>query len=312
MTRTSRAFSSLLAGVALASAASVARADVVTLADGRVLEGSISTSGTTVTIRHRLGEVQVDRSQIVKVVETEDAWDALERLRSELARGTADERYRFAVFCRDEGFADEAQRAFLAVLRVDTDHPGARGALGYVRQDGRWITVEDRNRALGLVEHEGEWITPDDKAKRLAEAREVAAARRAEREAELARARAQRDAEREEERVARRERAELYAREVVRERARQRALDSYERPGGIYSGYAGFPGNGLLGAGYYGYQGGIALPGGGRLRVLTTPSGYGLFSPPCPVVVRRGYSSGVRGSGSYRGGSWSLNWRFGF
>lgn len=308
MTRTPRAISCLLAGLALASA-SAARADVVTLADGRVLEGSITTSGTTVTIRHRLGEVRVDRSQIVKVVETEDAWDALERLRAELALGTADERYRFAVFCRDSGFADEAQRAFLAVLRVDTDHPGARGALGYVRQDGRWITVEDRNRALGLVEHEGEWLTPDDKAKRLAEAREVADARRAERDAELARARAQRDAERDEERAARRERAELYAREVVRERARQRALDSYERPGGIYSGYRG---NGLLSSGYYGYAGGIALPGGGRLRVVTTPSGYGLFSPPCTVVVRRGYSAGVQGSGSYRGGNWGLNWRFGF
>lgn len=293
MTRASRALTALLAGFFFATTAATARADVVTLADGRVLEGSISTSGTTVIIRHRLGEVRVDRSQVVKVEETEDAWDVLERLRGELASGTADERYRFAVFCREQRFDLEAQRAFLSVLRVDTDHPGARAALGYVRHEGRWVTVADRNRAAGLVEHEGEWMTPEVRAQRLEQARQAAEARRAAREAELARAREKREAERDAERAARRERAELYAREVVREQARQRALDSYERPYSLV------------------YGGGYPL-GWGRYRVVTPPWGGGFYAPPCPLVVRRGTSFGAQVGGSYTGGSWRLSWRFGY
>lgn len=288
MTRASRAFAVLLAGFA---SAALARADVVTLADGRVLEGSVTTSGTTVIIRHRLGEIRVDRAQVVKIEETEDAWDVLERLRAELASGTADERYRFAVFCRENGFALEAQRAFLSVLRVDTDHPGARAALGYVRHEGRWVTVEDRNRAMGLVLHEGEWMTPEARAKRLEEARRAAEERRAAREAELARAREKREAEREAERAARRERAELYAREVAREQARQRALDSYERPYSL-----------VYGSGYPFAWGGYRVISGGPI---------GFYRPPCPVVVRRGPSHGLQVGGSYTGGGWRLTWRFG-
>lgn len=295
MTRTSRALACLLGGVCAAlAAAPSARADVVTLADGRVLEGSVTTSGKTVIIRHRLGEVRVDRSQVVKVVETEDAWDTLERLRAELASGTADERYRFAVFCREERFDADAQRAFLSVLRVDTDHPGARAALGYLRHDGRWVTADDRSRALGLVQHDGEWMTPEARAARVEQARQLAEARRAEREAELARARERREAEREADRAARRERAELYAREVVREQARQRALDSYERPYGV------------LGAGSY------TPLSWGRYRVVSTPWGGGFYSPPCPVVIRRGARYGSQLGGSYTGGGWRLNWRLGF
>lgn len=282
----------------LALLAGPASADIVTLADGRVLEGSVTVSGTTVIIRHRLGEVRVDRSQIVKVEETDDVWDQLDRLRAELAQGTADERYRFAVFCRENGFADDARKAFLSVLRVDTDHPGARAALGYVKVDGRWVTVEDRNRALGLVQHEGEWMTPEARAARVEQTRQAAEARKAEREAEQARARARREAEREATAQARRERAELYAQELARERARQRALDSYERPNGIYSGYN------------------VLNPWGG-VRVFNGGWGWGggFYRPPCPVVVPRGgagWGVGSQVRGSYDGGRWQLNWRFGF
>lgn len=289
----SRALSAaLLAGLALTSGA---RADIVTLNDGRVLEGSVTVSGTSVVVRQRLGEVRVRMEQVLRIVETVDPWDDLERLRKELAAGTADERYRFAVFCRDNDFQDEARRAFLDVLRVDTDHPGARAALGFVRHDGRWITGEDRNRALGLVEHEGEWLTPDERARRVERARETAEARRAAKDAELADARAKRAAERAEERAARRERALAFDRALARAEAQERALDSYD--------------DRRLSSGIY-------VPGvfGGRCRVITTPWA-GMYRPPCPVPGRgSSYGSRIGSSvgGSYRSGKWSLNFRFGF
>jgi hypothetical protein len=294
---------SLLAGLAALALglATPARADVVTLADGRVLEGSVRHEGATVIIRHKLGEVRVDAGQVVKIVETEDPWDELERLRGELSRGTADERYRFAVFCREHGFDDEARRAFLDVLRVDSDHPGARAALGYVRDEGRWVTLEDHNRALGLVLDHGEWVTPEVKAKRAEDERQAALARQAAREAELAQARARREQERAEARQARREQALAYAREVARQEAIARIDAS-----------SPYTGNGVLASSWYGA--GVYVGPGTYLRVITTPWGNG-FAPPCPTVVtghRRYRSSGSGVSGSYRDGHWSLSWRLGF
>ena len=165
---------SILAGLTLAAAP--VWADAVVLKDGRTLEGAVSVRDGQVVVRHRFGEIRVSEADVVRIDETDDAWDQLERLRGQLAHGTADERYRFAMFAREEGFTDEARKALLSVLRVDTDHPGARAALGYVQHEGRWITEEDRNLAMGLVQYRGEWLTPEEKAARIAE-RQAAAER---------------------------------------------------------------------------------------------------------------------------------------
>src|SRR5581483_6953261 len=97
---------------------------------------------------------------------------------------------------------DEARAAFLAVLKVDPDHAGARAALGYILDNGRWITEDDQMRAKGMVKFQGRWMTPADKVRaeaelqdKLAKAKE--AAKKAEEEKQAARAaklQAERDA----------------------------------------------------------------------------------------------------------------------
>ena len=220
MTRTRRI--GFLSGLCVALGASGVVADEVHLRDGRVLEGSVTEVGNSVIVRLNYGEVRFDRAEVLRIVDTVDAWDQLEDLRARFSQGTADERYQYAVFCRDNGFEGEAREAFLSVLRVDTDHPGARAALGYVQHQGRWITRDDFNRARGLVEYQGEWVTPQERDARVADARAEREARRAEREAEREAERLARDEAREARRAEREERL-LEHREALAEAEVRRA-----------------------------------------------------------------------------------------
>lgn len=284
-------------------------ADVVRLVDGRVLEGSVTPDGEYLVIRHRFGEARVHKSDVLKIEDTRDAWDQLERLRAELANGTADERYRYATFARENGFPAEAKHAFLSVLRVDLDHPGARAALGYVRHEGRWVTAADKNRLMGLVEHKGDWVKPEEKARLQEVARKEAEERReAKDEAKRKKAEA-RLARKAAEREARRDRIAAYDAALDRERARRRIADDYANE----SGY------GLTSTRGYLYNGVIYPSGGfqtgGHCEPIRGPRGIAGWRCTTPSYgygrqYRRSY--GTRLSGSYDGGKWGVRWRVGF
>jgi len=287
-----------------------ASADIVHTRDGRKLEGVVEEHGDRVIVKHRLGQVQIPRSSVERIEETPDAKDELERKRLELAKGTADERYRFAVFARDEGFDEEALRAFYDVLRVDTNHPGARAALGYVQQDGQWVTLEDKYRSEGLVPYLGEWITPAERGERIAEAKAEREAREAAAKEAKRLARTERRERREAEREARRERLALAKEEarlarVEYEKARAEAEAEAVR-NGVLNGY---------------YVPGYSYPLYGRYRVLGNGFLYpqsGLYCPQQgPVRYGRSYRRtsfglGTRLRGFYNGGNWGVRWGVGF
>jgi hypothetical protein len=292
-----------------------AYADVVRLRDGRTLEGSVSDDGEYLIIRHQLGEARVHRSSVISIEDTQDAWDRLEILRKLIGSGTADERYRFAVFARENGFDLEARRAFLAVLRVDLDHLGARTALGYVRHEGQWLSEADRNRLIGLVEFKGRWLKPAQKAALQEAARDEALARRKAREDEKAAKRARRVAKREAEAEDRRERIAAYDAALARERARRAVAEQYDRPRVGYGGYygrgsysgGGYYGNGYYGSGYTGYSSGTYS--GGVCRPIYGPKGIAGRRCSSGPAVR---FSGPVISGRAGGSNWGLNWRVGF
>ncbi len=283
-------------------AAPAARADVVHLKDGRRLEGSITREGDLLIVRHRFGEARVPAADVQRIEDTPDAWDEVERMRRDLAQGTAEERYRFASACRQHGFEEEARRAYLSVLRVDLDHPGARAALGYVRHEGRWITQDDLHRLRGLVEHEGVWVTPEETAAREAAAAEEARARREAAAEERRVAREERLARREAEREERRARREAYEAALARARVEARVEQELERN------RRGASSTSVMDA-----YGAVLL--GGRRVIVSPYTTYGrgaLWGCSGRRTVTYGRSSGLRLSGSYSGGDWQLRWRLGY
>ncbi|MGE0712479.1 MAG: hypothetical protein AB7N76_01370 [Planctomycetota bacterium] len=284
-----------------------ARADVVHLKDGRTIEGSVTREGDTLIVRHKLGSAHVLAADVERIEETSDRWDELERLRRQLQNGTADERYRFAVWAREHGFPADAKRAFLSVLRLDVDHPGARAALGYVQHDGRWITRDDEKRLRGLVEDKGEWVKPEEKAKREAERKAKAQAARearlkAKEEAKLARVK-ELEREREERREAARER-EL---QLARDRAWERAAASI--PSGSTTGGSGWYGYSTRSALFYPYGRGGTCNGYRAYVQPRYPAGTPYPYSGNGVYYRR---SGVGLNGQYNGGNWNLRWRIGY
>lgn len=291
-----------LVAILVIGASAPARADVVTLKDGRKVEGAIvERSSLAVIVRQKLGEVRLEQAQIADITEQDDPWDQLQRLRVELGGGTADERYRLAAFAAEHGFEDEARRAHLSVLRVDPDHPGARAALGFVKHEGRWITRADKARAEGLVEHRGQFVTPEEKARLEAEARAEVEAKKLARESAAADARAKREVAKEEERQARRARIAAYDEELARARARERAqaesygYSDYGAYNGVLSTYGGYYG------GFYGYR---------PVGVVCRPRWSGWCPPRVTPYNGSCYRSGL--SGSYNGGNWGVRWRVGF
>lgn len=283
-----------------------ALADVVHLKDGRKLEGSVIHEGNTLIVRHSLGSAHVHMSDVLKIEETADRWDELERLRKQLSSGDADDRYRFAVWAREHGFPQEAKRAFLSVLRLDLDHPGARAALGYVLHEGRWITRADQKRLEGFVRDEDadEWVKPEELAKReaqrKAEHKARASARIAAKKAEKEAKRAAREAKRQ----ARRERVIARQQAIARARAWDRAT-SVPLSGPSWSGWTR---SALLypygwGGTCNGYQPFV------NRGIVRGRNGYG-YNRRGVTYRRRGIGTQVQGN--YSGSNWGLRWRIGY
>lgn len=200
------------------------RWDRVVLADGRVLTGSVEERGDELLVRLPLGHVRVRSDQVAALELTDDALDELARARAEgLARATVEQRLRYAALCRALGEPDEARSVYLAVLDLDPDQPVARGALGYVRHAGEWMTEDARQRALGRVRHGERWITPAEREALLA--RQAAERERAAQLAALERERAAAERERA---AAERARAEYERQAAAQQAARRRVAAAQE------------------------------------------------------------------------------------
>lgn len=326
--------------LALAALTAPALADTVVLRDGRRLQGRTETVGDELVIRQKHGEVRVAKADIVRIEHEDDVYSQLERKQRELGSGTADERYTLGVWCRDNHMDSEGRTAFLSVLKLDPDHAGARAALGYVKEDNRWITEEDQMRARGLVKFENRWVTPAEKVRGEAEiadkkARAKELARKNEEDKEL-----KRKAKLESEREARLARIQAYEEELARARARQRAEEEADHGYTYYSGFVG-P-YGVYGNPYYGgYIGGYrpyyygvgltineqgALDNALRARHHRGGYSYGSVTGGCGDYSGNynygnynnnawgGYGIGVGVSGSYtsRSGRTQVRFRTGF
>jgi hypothetical protein len=162
----------LLLLIALVNAPVIAMADIVVMQDGRVLKGQVELAGKELVIKGPYGSVRVLKSKVKdwKTSSPEEA--AFAKLKAQLGQGTADERYRLGVFARNKRLSDKARKAFQSVLLVNSDHAGARAALGYVKHQGLWITESDKARMEGKVRYQGRWLTLEEKAQLFKAARE--------------------------------------------------------------------------------------------------------------------------------------------
>lgn len=164
--------------VAACLAASVARADTVTLKDGSVREGTIlrqDAEGVTLEVKIGAlkGAVLIPRGEIAKIERkplAEDAVDAEAAALRKDAEGktggaAADAWVKLGDFYAGRtGYSNAAQEAFQQAVKAEPEHAAAHARLGHRKTAKGWEAIGDEQRAKGLVELGEVWVKPAERA----------------------------------------------------------------------------------------------------------------------------------------------------
>ena len=153
--------------VALAVSLDATRADIVTLATGAKLEGTVVyEDAECVKLETKKGVQTFSRDDVVKVEKVADPAaefakrkKALEANRSAPAKAW----YELGQWASERKLEAEAKACFEKTIAIDGEHAGARTRLGFERVGREWLTFADAQRKKGLVEYQGRWVKPDDK-----------------------------------------------------------------------------------------------------------------------------------------------------
>lgn len=145
----------------MAACPTLALADEVFLKGGAKFSGRIEEqTDAMVTINIGDGVVGVPMARVEKIVKGHSPLDEYDNRAKTLAQDDAGGWRTLGRWASQQGLSAQAREAYQKVLLQVPDDPEARGALGFVQLDGRWMTEEESYKARGYVKHDGEWMTP--------------------------------------------------------------------------------------------------------------------------------------------------------
>jgi len=153
--------------VILGAWAHVARADVVVLADGRKIEGTVKREGDVYVITGRFGTTtRVPVYEVAEIRKTKSTFDDFTKKRDALeAKGdkaTAEEWFELATFAAKQNLTQQARETYEKVISIDPAHEEAHNALGHVRYEGTWMTEQRAMALKGMVKVDGRWVRRED------------------------------------------------------------------------------------------------------------------------------------------------------
>lgn len=165
-------FTGLIAGVLgsqmLGLLVEFAGADTVEISGGGHLTGDVSRKPDSVIVRVD-DEIQValPASRVRRVVES-DALAAYRR-RVTQAGEDAEAHYELAVWCVTGSNVPGDSKHYRAhhlqrAITLDPEHAKARAALGFKKQNGKWVRTSDLMRGRGMISRAGRWELPESVA----------------------------------------------------------------------------------------------------------------------------------------------------
>jgi hypothetical protein len=144
---------------------SITSADTVEISGGGQLTGQVQRRADSVIVRVDDDiQVAIPASRVRRVV-TSDALAEYRRLAGQTG-DDAERHYQLALWCvRSEGLAGDVQHYkryhLQRAIELDPEHAKARGALGYTRQNGRWIRTSELMTERGMIPRSGGWELPE-------------------------------------------------------------------------------------------------------------------------------------------------------
>lgn len=143
-------------------------ADTVELSGGGQLDGKVQQRGDLVIVAID-DEIQiaVPASRVRRVVTGDQLAEYRQRV---IAAGDdAEAHYQLAIWCvtgtNVPGDSQQYKRYHMArAVELDPDHTKARAALGYTRNEGKWVLTSELMRGRGMITRGGRWELPESLA----------------------------------------------------------------------------------------------------------------------------------------------------
>lgn len=114
-------------------------AELLHCKNGRTLDGLVeSETDSTYRVRLMHGVIELPKDEVARREPLDPPWERLKAARGRFPQ-TAQGRYDFALWCRENGFVGEMRAALRACVELDPEFEPARRELGHVRDGNRWV-----------------------------------------------------------------------------------------------------------------------------------------------------------------------------
>ena len=169
----------IVSAVLSAAVSPAARGEVFVLSTGGQVVGKLlnpdESPRTKFVIETTAGSrITLAVAQVKQVVKGDGAEFEYERIRPRYP-DTVEGQWALAEWCREHRLKERRKTHLQRVIKLDGDHNPARRALGYSRQNDKWIIAEEVMLERGFVRFEGSWKVPQE-VKLIQQRRNVAKA----------------------------------------------------------------------------------------------------------------------------------------
>ena len=153
----------LILTVAMSVVVRPAAAEVFLLTSGRRVVGELLNKDESprrkFVVRTTSGEqITLDASQVKQVLHTRPGELEYETIRSGYP-DTVEGQWKLAEWCRERRLVKQRKRHLGRIIELDPDHAEARRALGYLQENGRWVTREQLMAQRGYKYYKGRYRT---------------------------------------------------------------------------------------------------------------------------------------------------------
>ncbi len=158
-------FRSALTLALLLTLSAIAAADIIYLNTGGIIKGEIvDEDDDQVIVKTKYGEVPVNKDDI-DFIERGTVSEIFQQRLKKVNKRDSDAIVELGGWAQSVGLKKEAEQMFRMAIEIEPNHYFARMELGHRRHKGKWLAVDEYNKAIGLVKYEGQWVTKEDAQK---------------------------------------------------------------------------------------------------------------------------------------------------